>query len=195
MMKLNKFKFLAVSLVVYVTSVGLLLAAADDQEDDVAIIFKATTRLQLKLKSLNENNEKLSGDVEQQKGNLTEADNLISLLLNPSTTPTTINFLRAVYRDAPQTELQELYRTAVNKKEIFNIITDGHTKFRADAPEAHLSVLRLCGLLNNLVVTDDFATVEYSKLEIPGSPGIRDAAAAVGRVSKRVQGTEEPAAA
>lgn len=143
---------------------------AMEEDADFTLINQATSRLQTKLRKLNEDKEDLSRNVEQQKGNLKEADNLIALILDPNTTPPAIEFLRAVYRKAPEQQLQKLYHNAINKREIYNIITGGHTKFRGDAPDAHNSLLELCGLLGNVRVTDNFATVQYSSLVVHPSP-------------------------
>jgi hypothetical protein len=164
---------------------------AMEEDADLALINQATSRLQTKLRKLNEDKEDLSRNVEQQRGNLKEADSLIALILDPNTTPPAIEFLRAVYRKAPETELQKLYQDATNKKEIYNIITGGHTKFRGDAPDAHNSLLELCGLLGKVRVTDNFATVQYSKLVCPASPPEKLSSAARAATSAKERGEDD----
>ncbi len=157
---MNKYRlFLSFSLACFFLQTQLFAM----QDPDLKLICEAATRVQAKQDILNKESVYLSNSI-------IEADSLIQVILDPKTTPTTVNFLRAVYGQATEQELSTLYREAQNKKEIANIILGGHTKFRADAPTAHQSLLRLSGLMSNVKITDDMATVKYGKLVVPPTP-------------------------
>lgn len=112
---------------------------------------------------------KLKKEKEKLREDLEETDDLIEVLLNEKSTPTTHSFLRAVYNNKSEEELNRLFKEATNQQEIRDIIVGGHTKFREQSPDAHRKVLKLTGLLSNMSITESYSTVEYGRISISGT--------------------------
>lgn len=104
--------------------------------------------------------------IEDLQEQLEAADDLIRLLLDPTTTPTTRAFLSAVYHRKSQAKILALQQQAQQRQRVPNIITGGHTKFRGDAPDAHNKLIELTGLLQCIHITDNMATIQYSELVV-----------------------------
>lgn len=166
---MNKYKlFLSIVTSCLLLQIQPILASQIDYE--IEVIRDAATKIQGKLEYLHNQEQQLSQEALSLKSDITQADYLVGILLDPNTTPTTVNFLRAVYRKAPESELQALYSEAKNRKEIYDVIIGGHTKFRSSVPSAQESLLKLSGLMSNLKVTDDMATITYGKVDVKATP-------------------------
>lgn len=99
---------------------------------------------------------------------LTEADELIKFIVQSP--PTVHSYLSAVFNQAPDQELGELFTAATHKQFIGDIIIGGHIKFKAGSPISHIKLLKITGLLNSMKITQDDPTIQYGRVLILASP-------------------------
>lgn len=169
------------------SSFHLSAMMAGDVDEEFTAITTATATIRQRVTDLTAENHNL-------RQNLTAVDTLVGSIFSGEITPTTFNFLRAVYQRQPETQLQSLFAAATSREEIRDIIVGGHTKFRATVPGANRRVLELTGLLGNLQITTDLETIKYGMVSFPGSPpdAIDAARAAVASVKDRLSPVRQP---
>ena len=135
--------------------------AMQEEENSNIHVLKMALKAEETCKSLREENQKLSLSLKR-------VAKLADLLLDPETTPTTHSYLSALYnQNESKKNIEELYLKASNKQTIRNIIIDGHTKFKKDAPEANVKLLKIGNLFHNLRITEEYSTVVYGEVTIP----------------------------
>ena len=139
--------------------------------------------LEKRLESLTEENDELQKKVKNTKKkkdnikkkfgelneDIAEADCLIGFLLSDEATPTTHTFLSAVYEGQTRDERKNLFKEAIKRKEIHDVIIGGHTKFKASVPETQEELLKVTGLFDKMKITEDYSTVTYAKISIPAT--------------------------
>lgn len=163
----NKTILLYLIISLFCFQLSLPCSAMDDDEEYNRALIVMQNNAKLK-KALEIENKELKEGNSILITSLNEADDLIKFLIQSP--PTVHSYLSAVYNQAPNQELEELFAAATHSQFIGDIIIDGEIKFKAGSPISHLKLLKITGLLDNMRVSERYSTVTYGVVNIPPSP-------------------------